>query len=691
MKLVQQRGDILTSNGLGVRSCNINASRKAFEILSSGLYSDKVRAIIRELSANAADSHVAAGKKDVPFKVHLPNFFEPWFAVEDQGTGLSEEGVYSLYTTYFSSNKTESNDYVGAFGLGSKSPLAYTDSFTIDSRFDGKKMSFNVFLNEDGVPLVAKLGEENTDEPNGLTVKFPVKESDFNEFVAKAREVLAFFRPIPVTCGREIEFPKSEYLVQTEWCAVSKERRRDSRVVMGSIAYPINSSFLTYSSDDEKIRNLIDWGVDIWVGIGEVGIAVSREHLSYDKKTTDFLRTKLTEALFLMEKEINKSVEESPTIWQARRRLYEISRSFNGFGFKGTYKGEQISHEVSVGRKSIEVTLENGNKEKRSIPVALLEKFCRKGERYHKKSYNFIVPDGTKIYLCDGPGGVAAAKRHAAATNSEYFYLLSQYDPEWIVKTGINEVAIATSSLPKLPRAVVTRDKVDKALIYEYNANGKNGNSSYWKPSADDVEEGVYVEILYFAVRLREGEATQTPSCLEGILETLKTFDRAPAKVYGVRSADKEKISEEGGWISLVEYAQGVADELAPIYHDDYIWSLDYSAFKEKISSNSPLPETATKTLEVDSPFRIFMDLYRKVYEFEYRGYYNKQTKLNRYRMLLDFLRKTLPVPEKSKILEMYEKICKRYPLFPALKSNMDRYADEISDYVRLIDATKPF
>ena len=129
----------ILSNVGEVGDFKIKASAKAFSILSSGLYANKIRAIVRELSCNAVDSHVASGRTDTPFDVHLPNDLEPWFSIRDYGTGLSHEQVSSIYTTYFESTKTESNDYIGALGLGSKSPFAYTDNFTVTAIKDGKK------------------------------------------------------------------------------------------------------------------------------------------------------------------------------------------------------------------------------------------------------------------------------------------------------------------------------------------------------------------------------------------------------------------------------------------------------------------------------------------------------------------------------------------------------------------------
>ena len=78
------QNEAILSNVGEVGEFRIRNSAKAFKILSDGLYANKIRAIIRELSCNAVDSHVAAGKADVPFSVHLPNQLEPWFSIRDR-------------------------------------------------------------------------------------------------------------------------------------------------------------------------------------------------------------------------------------------------------------------------------------------------------------------------------------------------------------------------------------------------------------------------------------------------------------------------------------------------------------------------------------------------------------------------------------------------------------------------------
>lgn len=62
--LVEDKIQNVTRFGVGkTREFQIAANAQAFKILSSGLYSNKPRAIIREVCCNAWDAHVAAGNK----------------------------------------------------------------------------------------------------------------------------------------------------------------------------------------------------------------------------------------------------------------------------------------------------------------------------------------------------------------------------------------------------------------------------------------------------------------------------------------------------------------------------------------------------------------------------------------------------------------------------------------------------
>src|SRR3990172_92919 len=106
MKVGQIREHTVIDGDAEVIGFRINASAHAFQILSSRLYSDPLRAIIRELSTNAADAHMAAGNTDKPFDVQLPNTMNPYFIIRDYGTGLSPDDIRNVYTVVFESDKT---------------------------------------------------------------------------------------------------------------------------------------------------------------------------------------------------------------------------------------------------------------------------------------------------------------------------------------------------------------------------------------------------------------------------------------------------------------------------------------------------------------------------------------------------------------------------------------------------------
>ena len=210
MKLKTQTRDIVRSGITREAKFTIAASAQAFDILSSKLYTDPQLAIVRELSTNAFDAQVEAGTQDKPFFVHLPNGIEPFFSIRDFGTGLSPEAIMSIYTTYFSSTRNESNDYTGALGLGSKSPFSYTDQFTVTSYYDGTAYTYSAFKSERGEPSIALLMQLPTTELNGVEIKINIKEEDFGAFGTAAAKVYRFFPVRPEIVGRKVDFPEIE-------------------------------------------------------------------------------------------------------------------------------------------------------------------------------------------------------------------------------------------------------------------------------------------------------------------------------------------------------------------------------------------------------------------------------------------------------------------------------------------------
>lgn len=267
---------------------SIAANAHAFQILSSGVYTNKLRAPVRELCCNAFDAHAAHGNTDTPIKITLPKKKDTIFSVEDFGPGLSDEDVENLYSTYFKSTRNTSNAYTGGFGIGSKSPFAVVDRFNVESRFNGELTTFEAFLDKDRMPHIRQLSKQKTDISSGLTISFNVPTHMVDEFNQQAKEVMrAFDSPYEYSGKSEI----------TPYSQVAGVRRgntlwprdtynRHPMILMGNIAYPLG----TYESkvdlgEDKLTQAFLRSGLYINVPVGVLNVAASREDLSYDKKT----------------------------------------------------------------------------------------------------------------------------------------------------------------------------------------------------------------------------------------------------------------------------------------------------------------------------------------------------------------------------------------------------------------------
>jgi len=326
MKLLDTNNTIeRIGNITGDSQFKIKASKKAFSILSSQLYSNKILAVCREISCNAVDSHIACGKSDIPIHIHLPNKLEPFFAVQDFGTGISHENIYNIYATYFESTKTETNEQTGCLGLGSKSPFSYSDSFLVTSIFEGVKRIYNAYFNEQDTPAIALMSTENTTEINGVTVQIPVEEKDFLTFAMEVKKACRFFKVKPEISGGSIDWITDTITFSGEgWESYESLDHGKGFVVMGNVAYPIETYQLGYTH-----RELFDHaGLVIYADMGNVDFVPSREALSYDESTKQWLDNKMAFIAIDFANKLANSIADKGNILDAMKAVNLIHTKF---------------------------------------------------------------------------------------------------------------------------------------------------------------------------------------------------------------------------------------------------------------------------------------------------------------------------------------------------------------------------
>lgn len=313
MKIHNNNTEIESHGALSQGTFSIKQSSKAFKILSSSLYKNKILAIIRELSCNAYDAHVDNNIKDLPFDIQLPTALEPSFKIRDYGKGISHEDMLELYTTYFSSTKTNSNEFIGALGLGSKSPFSYVNSFNINSYHNGMLRSYSAFINDEGLPNIVLLMEINSHDKSGLEVEFIVNSDDMYSFKSNSTIVYQYFKTKPnMLCDTELRFDVYDILYYGNNWKIDY-RSKKAKAIQGNISYPI--SYESIPNFPQKYKYLLNISLEINFKIGSLDIAASREELSYDKETCSFILKTLSKIHDELLFQIKRSIVDD-TYWK---------------------------------------------------------------------------------------------------------------------------------------------------------------------------------------------------------------------------------------------------------------------------------------------------------------------------------------------------------------------------------------
>ena len=687
MKL-QSDSNRLEMGGVTERShvFTIQATAKAFKILSDGLYSDKVQAVIRELSCNAYDAHVAVGKSEIPFELHLPNSFEPWFRVTDFGPGLSEDQIYDLYTSYFSSSKTDSNEYIGALGLGSKSPFSYTDSFTVTSYHGDTKKIYSAYLTEEGMPTIVKLNEETTtDGRTGVEVQISVRSHDYYEFAGKCQTALRYFPVTPKITGNKVVISKPNYNLQGNGWAIRSENS-GARAIQGVVAYTIPRTNTTLDS-------ILELPIDITFEIGELEVAASRETISMNKTTTANIKAKLESIKNELLKEIKEKIETAPSYWEACKRYCEYQRSgimrYVVSGTKFTNGSRPVSDSVGfVPGHSLTLTSFHVHGYRKTVS----EDTNRAGASFYANPnhVNFFVKDVesrgakslSKAYLKSDTNSasciVVIRKNNQKDEKGEAVYTDAVYETHYnafIEAMGNPEVVLSTKlkeSLPIKPKA--PRGGVKREIFRTLKLSSRQWSDA-WVTASDEDMDAV---TKYYIPTINRAPEDDSRTAWNGeflkVINALKELnvidDDAP--IFEGSTSLRKYIEKEvdGSYVNLLDAKADVIALLTP----ETINKLGLSQIN---LSNLSLPEVrGFSTLKGLDPYRThpFVVKYAEVLEVIQNSKANASMFRN-LSLVRNFF--NIEVKFKNTISEDVSKILRTYPLL-----SMNTYTSDPTNFV---------
>lgn len=572
----------------------IRNSAKAFSILSSGLYANKIRAIIRELSTNARDSHTDAGKAKVPFDVHLPTDLEPWFSIRDYGTGLSHEQVVNIYTTYFESTKTNSNDFVGCLGLGSKSPFAVTENFTVTAIKDGIKGIYTAFINDNGVPSIARMSHGVSDEPSGVEVKFAVEDSrDFYKYREEALNVYQWFDVKPVFSGATVNIRNLEYNSRNIIPGVHNlKNSRSSFAIMGGIAYPIDVP--NAKEVLGPLQSILACGMVMHFEIGELDFQASREGLSYIPQTISAIKNKLEAVNAVLSKKLSSELDAIECVWAKTHALLEYvnmplwhsaAEEYVKTGkistvqyAPGTYyhlrpnnftlKIDELASKYNVEIRAVQISGMNATTilPETDVEYVGTNRILHKSWKIRPDRRFHFVKNDTKV------GAVERVKYHYRKNReSATVYVLSAVDKS--KPAMMDEVLAVLLNPPTVKLASTLEKKVREAaecrkisilrLEPKYNDyRSRYNNDMVWREVAGGVasvgtSKTYYLPLSGYALESKYGYIDS-----KELVDLIHVANlQKDTEVYGVRKSDIKTIETQKNWVNLEEHIKGILSD----------------------------------------------------------------------------------------------------------------------------------
>jgi len=711
------QNEAILSNVGEVGEFRIRNSAKAFNILSSGLYANKIRAIIRELSCNAVDSHVAAGKQDTPFDVHLPNALEPFFSIRDYGTGLSHEQVTNIYTTYFESTKTASNEFIGALGLGSKSPFSYTDNFTVTAVKDGVKGIYTAFINEQGVPSIAKMMDEQTTDPAGVEVRFAVEDRyDFDKFRSEARYVYEYFKLRPVISGNaQFEFKDPTYKEKDIIPGVhyaGEGHSRNSYAIMGNIKYPIE-----VPNADKALgglHGLLHCGLVMEFGIGELDFQASREGLSYIPATIEAIKTKLVALNGQLAIHIAAEADKIDNLWE--RALY-LSKRHEDYLFTAAVvkyvqdtkfelfdptlnrwnamKEFKLGVDVLASKYNIAIKAFSKTQSYQTCSTIKPHQAYTQvaGQQVISPEWQFKVSSDTYFVVNDTKiGATERAKHHwrnmKMPTHYSNVYVIEAADKNKPVLTNPFFKELSTPPEGKIFKASDLLEKeraggIGKNVTIMHLVEG--ARRGRWNSNApmvwhDAGKAGDFdKKTTYYYLPLSGYQCLGVVPDVKELHYNLQKSGIFTSTIYGVRKTDMEWVKTQKNWVNLDEHLKdklsklGQADVLGLVKQAiDWKELFQYNAVKHVVNANSPYVKL----------FNTFKDV--KVEDS------NRKTQLEW--LCRKYSVQTQTNADPSALIDKYtkevESIYVRYPLLKRL-SKYGTEGIEVAEYINLVDEKK--
>ena len=293
-----EENSVLIGQQLGTKAFGVSDDPMLMSMLSTGLYQYPLKTMLQEISFNAWDAHRMGNCQDRPIDIYMNE--TTGLIVRDYGPGISPDDIQEIYCIYGNSTKRDDTGQTGGFGLGSKSPFAYTDTFTVTSHHNGKKSMYLVKRSVEengGGPGMTILMQDIPTEESGLVVTVPFKNERDMEMAKDHLEQIFYLSGIYANvhyCDEEMLSVQSQKLAAGEFI-FSTERRSSYEsisAVYGGVKYNIPEED-TYVEQFKFFRKLTRTLGDVYIGFAPNSLTPlpNREGLNMSERSVESVQT----------------------------------------------------------------------------------------------------------------------------------------------------------------------------------------------------------------------------------------------------------------------------------------------------------------------------------------------------------------------------------------------------------------
>lgn len=267
-------------------------------MLSTGLYQKPMRTMIQETMFNAWDAHRMGNCQDKPIDIYIND--TSGLIIRDYGPGIHKNEIHPIYCIYGNSTKRNNDELTGGFGLGSKSPYAYADSFTVTSHHEGFKGMYimnRVSEENQGGPGRSIIFEDIPTSESGLVVTIPLKnDNDMTRAYECIKDIL-YLSGIKAKIHFKDEAPEeifTETVPAGQWIVEEKSHKGQLFAVYGGVRYEIINDN-GYEAEFHFVRKMANLLGNMYIGFKASTLTPlpSREGLNLNERTVATIKNQL--------------------------------------------------------------------------------------------------------------------------------------------------------------------------------------------------------------------------------------------------------------------------------------------------------------------------------------------------------------------------------------------------------------